>query len=101
MNKLPILDETKYDYWKAHMVDFIKSMDNKAWKSMVKGRDQPMSRDKDGKIIEELKPEEDWDDEGDKLAQGNSKALNALFNGMDRNNSRLINNLLPKMLGRS
>lgn len=50
------------------MVAFIKSMDIKAWKSMVKGWDQPMIRYKDGKITDELKPEEDWDDEDDKLA---------------------------------
>jgi hypothetical protein len=38
-----------------------------------------------------LKPEEDWDDEDGKLAQENSKALNALFNGVDKNIFRLIN----------
>lgn len=30
-----------------------------------------MIRDKDGKITDELKPEEAWDDEDDKLARGN------------------------------
>lgn len=69
-------------------------MDNKAWKSVVKGWDQTMIRDKDGKITEELKPEEVWDDEDDKLAQGNSKALNSLFNGVDKNIFILINNCI-------
>lgn len=50
------------------MVAFIKSMDNKAWKYVVKGWDPPMIRDKNGKIIDMLKVEEDWDDEDDKLA---------------------------------
>lgn len=92
MNRPPILDGTKYDYWKACMVAFIKSMDNKAEKSVVMGWDQPMIRDKNGKITDELKLEEDWDDEDDKLAHGNSKALNSLFNGMDKNIFTLINN---------
>lgn len=76
------------------MMAFIKSMDSQAWKYMVKGWDPPMARDKDGKITDVLKAEEDWDDEDDKLAQGNSKALNALFNGVDKNIFRLINNCI-------
>lgn len=76
------------------MVDFIKSMDNKAWKSVVKGWDPSMTRDKDGEITYMLKAEEDWDDEDDKLAHGNSKALNFLFNGVDKNIFRLINNYI-------
>ena len=63
VNKSPILDGTNYDYQKAHIMAFIKSMDNKAWKFVVKGWDSPMTRDKDGKIIDVLKAEEDWDDE--------------------------------------
>lgn len=74
------------------MVAFIKSMDSKAWKFMVKGWDPPINRDKDGKITNVLKAEEYWDDEYDKLSQGKSKALNTIFNGMDKNISRLINN---------
>ena len=46
-------------------------------------------KDKNGN--ESLKPEEDWSKEEDELALGNSKALNALFNGVDKNIFRLIN----------
>ncbi|XP_050875764.1 uncharacterized protein LOC127079425 [Lathyrus oleraceus] len=53
-----------------------------------------MIRDKDGKITEELKPEEDWDDDDDKLADGNSKDLNALFNVVDKNIFKLIINYI-------
>lgn len=59
-------------------------------KSVVKGWDPPMIKDEDGQITDVLKDEEDWDGEDDKLAQGNSKALNALFNGVDKNTFRLI-----------
>jgi len=37
-----------------------------------------------------LKPEEKWIAAEDELALGNSKALNALFNGVDKNMFRLI-----------
>jgi hypothetical protein len=50
-----------------------------------------MVQDKDGKDTTKLKPEEDWSKEEDELALGNSKALNALFNGVDKNIFRLIN----------
>ncbi|MCI78142.1 gag-pol polyprotein, partial [Trifolium medium] len=39
---------------------------------------------------DELKPEEEWTAAEDSLALGNIKALNALFNGVDKNMFRLI-----------
>ena len=70
------------------MIAFLKSMDNRSWKAVLEGWDHPTVKDKDGN--ESLKPEEDWSDEEDELALGNSKALNALFNGVDKKMSRLI-----------
>jgi len=46
--------------------------------------------DKDGNKTAVLKPEEDWSTTEDELALGNSKALNELFNGVDKNMFRLI-----------
>jgi phage FluMu gp28-like protein len=37
-----------------------------------------------------LKPKEEWTAAEDELAFGNSKALNSLFNGVDKNIFRLI-----------
>ena len=71
------------------MIAFLKFMDNKAWKVILKGWNHPIMKEKDGN--ESLKPEEDWSKEEDELYLGNSKALNALFNGMDKNVFRLIN----------
>ena len=90
VNKPPILDGTNYDYWKARMVAFMKSLDIKTWKAVVKGWEHPKVKDKDRKDTAEFKPKEDWTDDEDKLALGNSKALNALFNGVDKNVFRLI-----------
>jgi hypothetical protein len=37
-----------------------------------------------------MKPREEWSKEEDELALGNSKALNILINGVDKNMFRLI-----------
>ncbi|MCI75504.1 gag-pol polyprotein, partial [Trifolium medium] len=43
-----------------------------------------------GADTDELKPEEEWSAAEDSPSVGNSKALNALFNGVDQNMFRLI-----------
>ncbi|GAU50915.1 hypothetical protein TSUD_411150, partial [Trifolium subterraneum] len=72
------------------METFIKSMDMKAWKAILKGWEHPKVKNASGADTDELKPEEDWTTAEDTLAVGNSKALNALFNGVDKNMFRLI-----------
>ncbi|MCI64664.1 gag-pol polyprotein [Trifolium medium] len=37
------------------MVAFLKSMDNKTWKEVIKGWEHPVLKDKDGKDTTELK----------------------------------------------
>jgi hypothetical protein len=91
INIPPILDGTNYDYWKAHMVVILKSIDSKTWKVVIKGWEHPVVMEKDGKATSALKPEEDWSKDEDELALGNSKVLNALFNAVDKNMFRLIN----------
>jgi len=73
------------------MISFLKSIDNKTWKAVLKGWEHPRVKDKDGNDTSDLKPEEEWTKEEDDLALGNNKALNALFNGVDKNMFRLIN----------
>jgi len=46
--------------------------------------------DADGNRTTVLKPKEEWTIAEDELALGNSKALNALFNEVDKNMFRLI-----------
>ncbi|MCI87682.1 gag-protease polyprotein, partial [Trifolium medium] len=60
-------------------------MDRKTWKAVIKGWKHPVLKDKDGNDTTELKSEEDWSKDEDVLSLGNSKALNALFNGVDKN----------------
>ncbi|GAU37844.1 hypothetical protein TSUD_57040 [Trifolium subterraneum] len=86
----PLLDDSNYDIWKARMIAFLKSVDSRSWKAVLKGWEHPKVKDANGADTDELKPEEDWTAAEDSLALGNSKALNALFNGVDKNMFRLI-----------
>jgi hypothetical protein len=61
------------------MSAFLKSIDSKTWKAVLKGWEHLVVFDKDGAKTTELKPEEEWSKEEDELALGNSKALNALY----------------------
>jgi len=72
------------------MSAFLKSIDSKTWKAVLKGWEDPVVLDKDENKTIELKPEEEWSTNEDELALGNSKALNALFHGVDNNMFRLI-----------
>ncbi|CAJ2671533.1 unnamed protein product [Trifolium pratense] len=81
---------SNHDYWKSRMIAFLKSMDSKTWKAVLKGWDPPVVIDKDGKPTLKLKAEEDWSKEEDELALGNSKALYALYNGVDKHIFKLI-----------
>ncbi len=88
MSRPPLLDGTNYDYWKSRMEAFLRSMDSKTWKSVENGWEHPTVTDKDGNVS--LKPEGNWTKAEDELALGNHKALNALYNGVDKNMFRLI-----------
>jgi len=83
------------------MSAFLKSIDSKTWKEVLKGWEHLVALDKDGNKTVVLKLEEEWSTTEDELALGNSKALNALFNGVDKNMFRLIKNALwLRMLGK-
>lgn len=69
------------------MVVFLKSMGNKVWKNMIKGRKHPVITYEDGTTG--LKPEAT--NVEDEEALENSKDLNAIFNGVYKNMFRLIN----------
>jgi hypothetical protein len=90
VNGPPLLDGTNYDYWKSRMVAFLKSIDAQVWRAILSGWEHPVIVDKDGNKTSELKPELEWSKEEHDLSTYNSKAINALFNGVDRSMFRLI-----------
>ena len=48
----------------------------------------PTTKDEKGNVVPKL--EKEWSDDEDKLANSNSKALNAIFNAVDVNQFKLI-----------
>ncbi|MCI70506.1 gag-pol polyprotein, partial [Trifolium medium] len=55
-------------------------MDYRAWKAIIKGWNYPVITAENGTTTP--KPEAEWTTAEDTEATGNSKALNAIFNGV-------------------
>jgi len=91
VNIPPILDGSNYDYCKVRMTSFLKYIDNKTSKVVLKVWDHPCVKVNDTNNTPELNPEEELSKDEDDLASGNNKAL---FNGVDKNMFRLINNCI-------
>ncbi|CAM8996361.1 unnamed protein product [Rhodiola kirilowii] len=89
-NRPPLLRGPNYGYWKSKMNAFLKFLDEKAWKVVLVGWTQPMMANTEGLIVS--KPEALWTDADEKYAAGNSKAMNAIFCGVDENVFKLIAN---------
>ena len=64
------------------MTAFLKYIDSKTWKIVVTGWSYPVTKTEDGKEI--LKPKLQWSEAEDEASFGNSRALNAIFNGVER-----------------
>ncbi|XP_012847829.1 PREDICTED: uncharacterized protein LOC105967762 [Erythranthe guttata] len=84
----PLLIGSNYSYWKSKMKMFIKSIDERAWRAIITGWTPPMVKGEDK--VEVFKPEADWNDGEILLANYNSRALNAIFSGVDDNQFKLI-----------
>ncbi|XP_012854414.1 PREDICTED: uncharacterized protein LOC105973919 [Erythranthe guttata] len=84
----PLLTGTNYSYWKTKMNMFIKSMDEDVWHIVLTGWKRPVSTDEKG--IQTEKHEKDWSKTEQIAANMNSKALNAIFNGIDINQFKII-----------
>lgn len=89
VNRPPVLDVTNYDDWKVMMVSYLKSIDKKTWKVLIKGCKHHVITAQDSTTC--LKPEVDRSKEEDGKALGKDKALNVIFNGVDNNMSIIIN----------
>ncbi|CAM8968990.1 unnamed protein product [Rhodiola kirilowii] len=86
----PLLEGSNYATWKPVMRSFLKSLDEKAWKAVLKGWTEPMMNNLTGEPIS--KPEALWTEEEDKASMGNSKAMNAIFSAVDEKVMKLIIN---------
>ncbi|CAM8959835.1 unnamed protein product [Rhodiola kirilowii] len=86
----PLFEGSNCATWKPVMRSFLKSLDEKAWKAVLKGWTEPMMNNLTGEPI--VKPEALWTEEEDKASMGNSKAMNAIFSAVDENVMKLIIN---------
>ena len=67
---------------------FIKLIDEKAWRSVLHGWKSPTKTNAKGKTIP--KDEEDWTLEEYAFSTQNSQALNAIINGVDPSQYKMI-----------
>ncbi|XP_073307160.1 uncharacterized protein [Primulina huaijiensis] len=86
----PVLDGTNYSLWKVKIRYYIKSIDERAWQSVINGWTSPIMIDQDGDSLP--KPETDWTADEVQNLNYNSKALNAIFTSVDMNMFSLIKN---------
>ncbi|GFS37268.1 protein kinase superfamily protein [Actinidia rufa] len=75
----PLLDGTNYPYWKAKMRDFLKAIDECVWLAVVNGWTSPTPTTG---TITILKPTTLWDKTDFDNCGWNSKAMNAIYNGV-------------------
>ena len=74
-------DHTNYAYWKVLMKTFLQSLDEKMWQVMEIGQTKP----KEVPV--------DWDDAKIKVANFNSKVLNALFSAVTNEEFKKISSI--------
>ncbi|CAM8904961.1 unnamed protein product [Rhodiola kirilowii] len=72
------------------MKGFLKSLDEKAWRAILVGWTQPMMVNVEGAMVIQL--EALWTDADEKASAGNTKAMNAIFSGVDEIVFKLIAN---------
>ncbi|XP_062104142.1 uncharacterized protein LOC133815302 [Humulus lupulus] len=83
------LNDSNYPYWKVRMKAFIKSQDEKEWRSILIGWSTPT--EVEAKTRETIvKSELNWSTGDNLLSSYNNKVLHALFNGVCEGCIKLI-----------
>ena len=77
----PLFDGTIYAYWKVHIRTFMQSLDEKVWQAVEIGWTKPKEAPAD------------WDDAKIKVANFNSRALNALFSAVTNEKFKKISSI--------
>ncbi|CAM8913943.1 unnamed protein product [Rhodiola kirilowii] len=84
----PLLEGNKYGYWKVRMKAFLKSQDESVWEAVEQGWTHPVATDEEGKLS--LLAKDKWTEVQKKAEAANSKAMNAIFSGVDGKNFKMI-----------
>ncbi|CAM8995220.1 unnamed protein product [Rhodiola kirilowii] len=84
----PLLEGNKYGYWRVRMKAFLKSQDESVWEAIEQGWTHPVATDEEGKVS--LLAKDKWTEVQKKAEAANSKAMNAIFSGVDGKNFKMI-----------
>ncbi|CAM8984514.1 unnamed protein product [Rhodiola kirilowii] len=84
----PLLEGNKYGYWRVRMRAFLKSQDESVWEAVEQGWTHPVGTDEEGKVS--LLAKDKWTEVQRKAEAANSKAMNAIFSGVDGKNFKMI-----------
>ncbi|CAM8972103.1 unnamed protein product [Rhodiola kirilowii] len=83
-----LLEGNKYGYWRVRIKAFLKSWDESVWEVVEQGWTHSMVIDKAGKAGPLAKIL--WTEGQKKTEAANSKAINAIFSGVDKKNFKMI-----------
>ncbi|CAM8948955.1 unnamed protein product [Rhodiola kirilowii] len=83
----PLLEGNKYGYWRVRMKAFLKSQDESVWEVVENGWTPPVVT-KDDEVIPLTKDK--WTEAQKNAEAANSKAMNAIFSGVDGKNFKMI-----------
>ncbi|CAM8943748.1 unnamed protein product [Rhodiola kirilowii] len=84
----PLLEGNKYGCWRVRMKAFLKSQDEAVWEAVEQGWTHPVATDKEGKVS--LLTKDKWTKVHKSAEAANSKAMNAIFSGVDGKNFKMI-----------
>ncbi|CAM8982706.1 unnamed protein product [Rhodiola kirilowii] len=84
----PLLEGNKYGYWRVRMKAFLKSQDELVWEAVEQGWTHPVATDKEGKVS--LLTKDKWTEAHKNAEAANSRAMNAIFSGVDGKNFKMI-----------
>ncbi|CAM8913096.1 unnamed protein product [Rhodiola kirilowii] len=84
----PLLEGNKYGYWRVRMKAFVKSHDESVWEAVEQGWTHPVTTDEEGKVC--LLAKDKWTEIHKSAEAANSKAMNAIFSGVDGKNFKMI-----------
>jgi len=86
--KVLLLDTKRYGYWKVRMTQIIRGQGEDAWTAVEEGWEPPFDLTEDGFKI--TKPKANRTTEEKLQSKFNARAMNAIFNGVDEDEFKLI-----------
>ncbi|CAM8913796.1 unnamed protein product [Rhodiola kirilowii] len=87
ITRSPLLEGNKYGYWRVRIKAFLKSQDKSVWEAVENGWTHPVTTEA-GKVS--LLAKDKWIEIRKNAEAANSKAMNAIFSGVNGKNFKMI-----------